>query len=160
MYRNSTSSDKPLLTEWAMFVNFVMISGMADDQRARSLFFEIIFQVSAPSLSNRFDINIWFLEGKNKLYIAVNMQGEKKILSRYKIQEFSYLWWEHPLYNETWSASFTKSSLLTVGAAPLRNFDRSWVLSRQYPKTTTSENVSIPSSPSDSLQELPESKLS
>jgi len=141
-----------------MFVNFVMISGMADDQRACSLFFEIMFQVSAPSLSNRFDINIWFLEGKNKLQITVNdTRREENFI---KIQEFNYLWWEHPLYNETWSASFTKSSLLTVGAAPLRNFDRSYVLSRQYLKTTASEKVSIPSSPSDPLQELPESKLS
>jgi hypothetical protein len=55
-----------------MSVNFVMIPGMADDQRARSLLFEIMLQVSAPSLSNRLDINIWFLEGKKKIKINYN----------------------------------------------------------------------------------------
>jgi len=53
-----------------------MIPGMADDQRARSLFFEIMLQVSAPSLSNRLDINIWFLEGQEKIKINFNdMRG-------------------------------------------------------------------------------------
>jgi hypothetical protein len=58
----STCSDNPLFVELAMPINFVMISGMADDQRACSSFFEIMLQVSAPSWSNCLEINIWFLE--------------------------------------------------------------------------------------------------
>jgi hypothetical protein len=70
-----TCSDKPLFAEWEMPINFAMISGTTDDQRARSLFFAIMLQVSAPSLSNCFEIIIWFLQ--KKVLMDVSDEGEE-----------------------------------------------------------------------------------
>jgi hypothetical protein len=68
----STCSDKPLFAEREMSINFATISGTADDHRARSLFFEIMLQVSVPSSSNCFEIIIWYLQKQVQTDVSDN----------------------------------------------------------------------------------------